>query len=73
MTTGTIDAWAEALSVGAHGAGDLMLMYGTTMFLVHTTAEHLTWPGLWGDGRRGARHLQPGRAAWRPRARSPRG
>ncbi|MFC5819061.1 FGGY-family carbohydrate kinase [Nonomuraea harbinensis] len=48
VTTGTIDAWAEALSVGAHGAGDLMLMYGTTMFLVHTTAEHLTWPGLWG-------------------------
>ncbi|MFG1948485.1 FGGY-family carbohydrate kinase [Nonomuraea sp. NPDC048826] len=48
VTTGTIDAWAEALSVGAHNAGDLMLMYGTTMFLIHTAAEHRTWPGLWG-------------------------
>ncbi|WP_336216202.1 FGGY-family carbohydrate kinase [Nonomuraea sp. LPB2021202275-12-8] len=48
VITGTIDAWAEALSVGAHNAGDLMLMYGTTMFLIHTTAEHRTWPGLWG-------------------------
>ncbi|MPZ95041.1 MAG: sugar kinase, partial [Propionibacteriales bacterium] len=34
VITGTIDAWAEALSVDAHGIGDLMLMYGTTMFLV---------------------------------------
>lgn len=48
VITGTVDAWAEALSVGAHHPGDLMLMYGTTMFLVHTTPEHRTWPGLWG-------------------------
>ncbi|MEV0582588.1 FGGY family carbohydrate kinase [Nonomuraea sp. NPDC050310] len=48
VITGTIDAWAEALSVGAHEPGDLMLMYGTTMFLIHTAAEHRTWPGLWG-------------------------
>ena len=48
VITGTIDAWSEALSVGAQSAGDLMLMYGTTMFLVHTVPEPLTSPALWG-------------------------
>ena len=48
VITGTIDAWSEALSVGAQGVGDLMLMYGTTMFLVHTVPEPLTSEALWG-------------------------
>jgi xylulokinase len=48
VITGTIDAWAEAVSVGAHGVGDLMLMYGTTMFLVHTVPGPVTSPSLWG-------------------------
>ncbi len=48
VITGTIDAWAEAISVGAQGVGDLMLMYGTTMFLVHTVPERLQSPVLWG-------------------------
>lgn len=48
VITGTIDAWAEAVSVGAQGVGDLMLMYGTTMFLVHTVRDRLTSPTLWG-------------------------
>lgn len=48
VITGTIDAWSEALSVGAHGVGDLMLMYGTTMFLVNTVTETVTSPSLWG-------------------------
>ena len=48
VITGTIDAWSEALSVGAQSVGDLMLMYGTTMFLVHTVPEPLTSPALWG-------------------------
>ncbi|MDH2414308.1 FGGY-family carbohydrate kinase [Nocardioides sp. CER19] len=48
VITGTIDAWAEALSVGAHGVGDLMLMYGTTMFLVNTVERAVTHPSLWG-------------------------
>ena len=48
VTTGTIDAWSEALSVGAQGVGDLMLMYGTTMFLVHTVPDRLTSATLWG-------------------------
>jgi xylulokinase len=49
VITGTIDAWAEAVSVGAQEPGDLMLMYGTTMFLVHTVpgAALLTSPALW--------------------------
>lgn len=47
VITGTVDAWAEALSVGAHRPGDLMLMYGTTMFLVHTVPDLLTDPALW--------------------------
>lgn len=34
VMAGTIDAWAEAFSVGVERPGELMLMYGTTMFLV---------------------------------------
>jgi xylulokinase len=48
VITGTIDAWSEAVSVGAHGVGDLMVMYGTTMFLVNTVARPVTSPALWG-------------------------
>jgi len=47
VIAGTIDAWAEAVSVDAHRPGDLMLMYGSTMFLVHTTDVMLTSPTLW--------------------------
>lgn len=47
VIAGTIDAWSEAVSVGAHGAGDLMLMYGTTMFLVATVEETLRTPSMW--------------------------
>lgn len=47
VIVGTIDAWTEAVSVGAHGLGDLMLMYGTTMFLVATGAETLRTPSMW--------------------------
>jgi xylulokinase len=48
VITGTIDAWAEAISVDAHGIGDLMLMYGTTMFLIHTVPQALSSSSLWG-------------------------
>ncbi|KUJ58072.1 sugar kinase [Streptomyces sp. NRRL F-5122] len=47
VVTGTIDAWSEALSVGAQGTGDLMLMYGSTMFLINTVSERLLVPQLW--------------------------
>ncbi|AZC12636.1 FGGY family carbohydrate kinase [Microbacterium sp. ABRD28] len=47
VIAGTIDAWTEAVSAGAHGVGDLMLMYGTTMFLVATGNHVLRTPSMW--------------------------
>ena len=52
VIAGTIDAWTEAVSVGAHEPGDLMLMYGTTMFMVFTNdvvagGEALRTPSMW--------------------------
>lgn len=47
VVTGTIDAWSEALSVNAQHTGDLMLMYGSTMFLINTTDERVLVPELW--------------------------
>lgn len=47
VIAGSIDAWSEAVSVGAHNDGDLMLMYGTTMFLVATGRETLRSPSMW--------------------------
>ncbi|MFC8733365.1 FGGY-family carbohydrate kinase [Luteimicrobium sp. NPDC057192] len=47
VVTGTIDAWSEAVSVGATRDGDLMLMYGTTMFLVATGPRTLRTPSMW--------------------------
>ncbi|GAB3260940.1 FGGY-family carbohydrate kinase [Arthrobacter pigmenti] len=48
VIAGTIDAWSEAVSVDAQNPGDLMLMYGTTMFLVHTVPQRVSTPNLWG-------------------------
>jgi xylulokinase len=47
VIAGTIDAWTEAVSAGAHEDGDLMLMYGTTMFLVSTGRDTLRTPSMW--------------------------
>jgi xylulokinase len=47
MMAGTIDAWAEAFSVGVRRAGDLMLMYGSTMFLVEVADASDPHRGLW--------------------------
>lgn len=47
VVAGTIDAWAEAVSVGVSEPGDLMLMYGTTMFLVNVTHQAHLSPWLW--------------------------
>lgn len=44
---GTIDAWSEAASVGAVQPGDLLLMYGTTMFLIATVASTIRTPSMW--------------------------
>jgi len=44
---GTIDAWTESISIGATNPGDLMLMYGTSMFMVNTTDKLLKHPTNW--------------------------
>lgn len=48
VAAGTIDAWSEGASVGVQNPGDLMLMYGTTMFIIEVLEEALHHPGLWG-------------------------
>ncbi|MEJ2869147.1 FGGY family carbohydrate kinase [Actinomycetospora sp. OC33-EN08] len=55
VTVGTIDAWAEAASVGVSGPGDTMVMYGTTMFLVQTADAPARHETLWS-----ARGVRPG-------------
>jgi xylulokinase len=47
VAVGTIDAWAEALSVGVQVPGDTMLMYGTTMFIVSVTERVVPHPAMW--------------------------
>ncbi|MEV6278774.1 FGGY-family carbohydrate kinase [Nocardia sp. NPDC051832] len=47
VTAGTVDAWAEAASVGVRAPGDAMVMYGTTMFLVQVLTDPQPHPGLW--------------------------
>jgi xylulokinase len=47
VTAGTVDAWAEAFSGGVRRPGDLMLMYGSTMFFVQVLREYRTHPKLW--------------------------
>ena len=44
---GTVDAYAEAFSVGVRNPGDQMLMYGSTMFLVQIIDEYHSDPALW--------------------------
>ncbi len=47
VTAGTVDAWAEATSVGVREPDDVMVMYGTTMFLVQVVAAPEPHPALW--------------------------
>ncbi len=47
VAVGTIDAWAEAESVDVRAPGDLMLMYGSTMFFVGVTPKIVLMPALW--------------------------
>ena len=47
VIVGTIDAAAEALSVGVLNSGDMMLMYGSTIFIVMLTEERIRDPRLW--------------------------
>jgi xylulokinase len=47
VSAGTVDAWAEAFSAGVRRPGDVMLMYGSTAFLVQVLHELRSDPMLW--------------------------
>jgi xylulokinase len=47
VAAGTVDAWAEAFSAGVRRPGDLMLMYGSTMFFVQVLDRYMSHPALW--------------------------
>lgn len=47
VTCGTIDAAAEAVSVGVTAPGDMMMMYGSTIFIIEVTAQRLKDARLW--------------------------
>jgi xylulokinase len=44
---GTIDASAEAFSVGVLGSGDMMVMYGSTIFIIQLTETRVRDARLW--------------------------
>ncbi|HZE41461.1 MAG TPA: FGGY-family carbohydrate kinase [Stackebrandtia sp.] len=47
VCAGTVDAWAESVSVGVSRPGETMVMYGTTMFLINVADDPTPHPGLW--------------------------
>jgi xylulokinase len=47
VTCGTIDAAAEAVSVGVQAPGEMMLMYGSTIFIIEVTERPIRDPRLW--------------------------
>lgn len=47
VIAGTIDAAAEAVSVGVLKSGDLMLMYGSTIFIILITPNRVKDQRLW--------------------------
>jgi len=47
VTTGTIDAGAEALSVGVLDPSDMLLMYGSTIFIIQITEQRVRDARLW--------------------------
>ncbi len=47
VTCGTIDAAAEAVSVSVTAPGDMMLMYGSTVFIIALKSRRVTDPRLW--------------------------
>lgn len=47
VTAGTIDAAAEALSVGVLSPGDMMIMYGSTIFTIMLSSTRMRDARLW--------------------------
>jgi xylulokinase len=58
VAVGTADAASESIAAGALDPGDLMVMYGTTMFLIQALAHYRRHPDLWASV-----WLLPGQAA----------
>jgi xylulokinase len=58
VAVGTADAASEAISAGAIDPGDLMVMYGTTMFLIQALDTYRRHPSLWASV-----YCVPGQAA----------
>ncbi len=56
VAAGTIDAAAEAVAGGVAQPGDMMVMYGTTAFLIQVIEKPIIsdrlWSGVWVDGTR---------------------
>lgn len=50
VTAGTVDAASEAISVGVAAPGDMMIMYGTTMFFIVVTDRPVPDPRMWATG-----------------------
>jgi xylulokinase len=50
VTAGAVDAAAEAISVGVGEPGDMMVMYGTTMFFLLVTDRPIPDPRMWATG-----------------------
>lgn len=47
VITGTIDAASEALSVGVTRPGDMMVMYGSTIFIIMLSSQRIQDGRLW--------------------------
>ena len=47
VTTGTADASAEAVSTGVMNPGDLMVMYGSSIFMIHVVPHLTRNPVFW--------------------------
>jgi xylulokinase len=47
VIVGTTDAAAEAVSIGVTHPGELMLMYGSTLFMIHVVNQLIIEPRLW--------------------------
>jgi len=47
IVTGTADAAAEAISTGLANIGDLMVMYGSSVFFILRTSRILVTPSFW--------------------------
>lgn len=56
VAAGTVDAWAEAFSVSVRSLGDVMVMYGSTLFLIQVADREARHEMLWST-----QGVEPGR------------